>query len=64
MGGGEGDGSAIVEGCTALAWHTQQRAWLAQNWDVSIYPSIYLFVELVKFPYMTFSHIEKGWLYE
>ena len=22
------------DGCTALAWHTQNRAWLAQNWDV------------------------------
>ncbi|CAN9262602.1 hypothetical protein AA0112_g11390 [Alternaria arborescens] len=21
------------DGCTALAWHTQNRAWLAQNWD-------------------------------
>jgi isopenicillin-N N-acyltransferase-like protein len=24
------------DGCTALAWHTEKRAWLAQNWDVSI----------------------------
>jgi isopenicillin-N N-acyltransferase-like protein len=23
------------DGCTALAWHTEKRAWLAQNWDVS-----------------------------
>lgn len=22
------------DGCTALAWHTEKRAWLAQNWDV------------------------------
>jgi len=22
------------DGCTALAWHTEQRGWLAQNWDV------------------------------
>ncbi|KAH7374377.1 peptidase C45 acyl-coenzyme A:6-aminopenicillanic acid acyl-transferase-like protein [Pyrenochaeta sp. MPI-SDFR-AT-0127] len=21
------------DGCTALAWHTEKRAWLAQNWD-------------------------------
>ncbi|KAF1834935.1 peptidase C45 acyl-coenzyme A:6-aminopenicillanic acid acyl-transferas-like protein [Decorospora gaudefroyi] len=21
------------DGCTALAWHTKERAWLAQNWD-------------------------------
>ena len=24
------------DGCTALAWHTPDRAWLAQNWDVSV----------------------------
>ena len=24
------------DGCTALAWHTEERAWLAQNWDVGI----------------------------
>lgn len=23
------------DGCTSLAWHTEKRAWLAQNWDVS-----------------------------
>jgi isopenicillin-N N-acyltransferase-like protein len=23
------------DGCTALAWHTEKHAWLAQNWDVS-----------------------------
>lgn len=23
------------DGCTALAWHTEKRAWLGQNWDVS-----------------------------
>lgn len=22
------------DGCTALSWHTERRAWLAQNWDV------------------------------
>lgn len=22
------------DGCTSLAWHTEDRAWLAQNWDV------------------------------
>ena len=24
------------DGCTALAWHTEKRAWLAQNWDVCV----------------------------
>lgn len=24
------------DGCTSLSWHTEKRAWLAQNWDVSI----------------------------
>jgi isopenicillin-N N-acyltransferase-like protein len=24
------------DGCTALAWHTEEHAWLAQNWDVRI----------------------------
>ena len=24
------------DGCTALAWHTEKHAWLAQNWDVRI----------------------------
>lgn len=24
------------DGCTALAWHTGNHAWLAQNWDVCI----------------------------
>jgi isopenicillin-N N-acyltransferase-like protein len=23
------------DGCTALAWHTGDHAWLGQNWDVS-----------------------------
>jgi isopenicillin-N N-acyltransferase like protein len=23
------------DGCTAMAWHTEQHAWLGQNWDVS-----------------------------
>jgi isopenicillin-N N-acyltransferase-like protein len=23
------------DGCTALSWHTEQHAWLGQNWDVS-----------------------------
>jgi hypothetical protein len=23
------------DGCTALAWHTEKRAYLGQNWDVS-----------------------------
>jgi isopenicillin-N N-acyltransferase-like protein len=23
------------DGCTSLAWHTEEHAWLAQNWDVS-----------------------------
>lgn len=23
------------DGCTALSWHTDQHAWLGQNWDVS-----------------------------
>jgi isopenicillin-N N-acyltransferase-like protein len=23
------------DGCTSLAWHTEKRAYLAQNWDVS-----------------------------
>jgi isopenicillin-N N-acyltransferase-like protein len=23
------------DGCTALAWHTEQHSWLGQNWDVS-----------------------------
>ncbi len=27
----------FTEGCTSLAWHVGQRAWLAQNWDVSIF---------------------------
>jgi len=22
------------DGCTSLAWQTEKRAWLAQNWDV------------------------------
>lgn len=22
------------DGCTSVAWHTEKRAWLAQNWDV------------------------------
>ena len=22
------------DGCTSLAWHTEKRAWLGQNWDV------------------------------
>jgi isopenicillin-N N-acyltransferase-like protein len=22
------------DGCTALSWHTEKRAWLGQNWDV------------------------------
>jgi isopenicillin-N N-acyltransferase-like protein len=22
------------DGCTALSWRTEKRAWLAQNWDV------------------------------
>lgn len=22
------------DGCTALSWHTEKRAWHAQNWDV------------------------------
>jgi len=24
------------DGCTSLAWQTEKRAWLAQNWDVRI----------------------------
>lgn len=24
------------DGCTSLSWHTNDHAWLAQNWDVSI----------------------------
>jgi isopenicillin-N N-acyltransferase-like protein len=23
------------DGCTALSWHTEKRAYLGQNWDVS-----------------------------
>lgn len=23
------------DGCTALAWQTEKRAWMGQNWDVS-----------------------------
>lgn len=30
------------DGCTAMAWHTEKRAFLGQNWDVSR-PSEYLF---------------------
>lgn len=25
------------DGCTALAWHTEKRAWLGQNWDVGFH---------------------------
>ena len=25
------------DGCTALSWHTEKRAWLGQNWDVRTY---------------------------
>jgi hypothetical protein len=27
------------DGCTALGWQTEKRAWLAQNWDVRL-PSL------------------------
>lgn len=31
------------DGCTALAWHTEKRAYLGQNWDVrSFLPSAVL----------------------
>lgn len=26
------------DGCTSLAWHTEKRAFLGQNWDVSDLP--------------------------
>jgi len=30
------------DGCTSLAWQTEKRAWLAQNWDVRNYSSLVL----------------------
>jgi len=27
------------DGCTSLAWQTEKRAWLAQNWDVRMISS-------------------------
>jgi hypothetical protein len=32
------------DGCTALAWHTAQHAWLGQNWDVSGHAATQKFV--------------------
>lgn len=31
------------DGCTALAWMTEKRAWLAQNWDVCTALILHLF---------------------
>jgi len=32
------------DGCTALAWGTEKRAWLAQNWDVRFARSFFAYL--------------------
>jgi hypothetical protein len=37
------------DGCTALGWQTEKRAWLAQNWDVRL--PIYSFLSRSSIPH-------------